>query len=388
MSAPLLVAAVAVALRAIFECVFTFAEPPPGIAYRPLLVADRRDRSALPIALLAGLLRARLARASVGDLVMTLERRPRRSSATRSPGRSAIRHSRSRSGSRAAASYVDPLGRPARPCRTRGSKARCDEARARRAAVCGARPRPDAARGAASSSQAAGAARDMALENVRLQAEVRAQLVEVEESRARIVAAGDEERRRIERDLHDGAQQRLVALALELRSAQRQLGDESTPRWSGCSSRAVAELQVAVEELRELAHGVHPTILTRGGLAPARSTRSSAGAAPGRRGRDARRAACRPEVEATAYFVACEALANAVKHARASEAIDHAPRARTACCVVEVDGRRRRRRRSRSDGSGLRGLADRRGGASVAAWSSRARLAEERASCGEIPCGS
>ena len=84
--------------------------------------------------------------------------------------------------------------------------------------------------------QAAGAAAHMALENVRLQAEVRAQLVEVEESRARIVAAGGEERRRIERDLHDGAQQRLVALALELRSAQRKLGTSSDPAWSGCSN--------------------------------------------------------------------------------------------------------------------------------------------------------
>jgi DNA-binding NarL/FixJ family response regulator len=116
--------------------------------------------------------------------------------------------------------------------------------------------------------EAAGAAARLALHNARLQADVSAQLAKVQESRRRIVAAGDEERRKIERDLHDGAQQRLVALALELRIAQRQVGD-ADPELEGVLGRAVAELQVAVEELRELARGVHPAVLTEEGLAGA-----------------------------------------------------------------------------------------------------------------------
>ncbi len=85
----------------------------------------------------------------------------------------------------------------------------------------------------------------------------------------RIVNAADEERRRIERDIHDGAQQRLVALALQLRSAQRRLPEESDPEVDRLLAVAVSELQVAVEELRELARGVHPAILTEDGLAAA-----------------------------------------------------------------------------------------------------------------------
>ena len=115
----------------------------------------------------------------------------------------------------------------------------------------------------------------MALENARLQAELKAQLTLVEDSRARIVAAGDEQRRRIERDLHDGAQQRLVAIALELRSAQRRMGGDLDPAVEQLLTSTVDDLQVAVEELRELAHGIHPTILAEGGLAAALDTLAS-----------------------------------------------------------------------------------------------------------------
>ena len=87
---------------------------------------------------------------------------------------------------------------------------------------------------------------------------------------------GDEQRRRIERDIHDGAQQRLVALALELRATQRRLAARPTPTWSRALSPAVDELQLAVSELRELARGVHPAILTEDGPRPRRSSRSPA----------------------------------------------------------------------------------------------------------------
>ena len=109
----------------------------------------------------------------------------------------------------------------------------------------------------------------LSLQNARLHAEVSAQLEKVKESRSRIVAAADEERRRIERDIHDGAQQRLVALALELRSAQRKLGDDVDPELEALLASAADELQVAVDELRELAQGIHPGVLVQGGLAAA-----------------------------------------------------------------------------------------------------------------------
>ena len=91
----------------------------------------------------------------------------------------------------------------------------------------------------------------------------------MQESRARIVAAGDDQRRRIERDIHDGAQQRLVALALELRAAQKRLGGDLGPELDEVLADAVDELQLAVGELRELARGVHPAILTEDGLGAA-----------------------------------------------------------------------------------------------------------------------
>jgi signal transduction histidine kinase len=203
--------------------------------------------------------------------------------------------------------------------------------------------------------ESAGAAARLALHNARLQADVRAQLDKVQESRRRIVAAGDEQRRRIERDLHDGAQQRLVALALELRIAQRQRGN-ADPELDRILADAVGELQVAVEELRELARGVHPAVLTEEGLAgaleslaartplPVEITAAPEDRLPG-------------EIEAAAYFVVCEAIANAVKHAQATEIRVSAER-RNGRLVIEVedDGIGGARE---NGGSGLRGLVDR-----------------------------
>src|SRR5256714_689010 len=111
--------------------------------------------------------------------------------------------------------------------------------------------------------EAAGAAARLALHNARLQADVSAQLAKVQESRRRIVTAGDEQRRKIERDLHDGAQQRLVALALELRIAQRQLAKD--PEVEQGLAQAGGQLPGAVEELRGLARGGPPAGFTEGG---------------------------------------------------------------------------------------------------------------------------
>ena len=112
------------------------------------------------------------------------------------------------------------------------------------------------------------AAAGLALENERLQAELRVQLAEVQASRSRIVAAGDAERRRVERDLHDGAQQRLVTVALALQMARARV-DGATPELADTLDRASNDLERGLAELRELARGIHPTVLTEDGLAAA-----------------------------------------------------------------------------------------------------------------------
>jgi signal transduction histidine kinase len=109
----------------------------------------------------------------------------------------------------------------------------------------------------------------LALENERLQAEVRARLVELRASRTRIVEAGDAERKRLERDLHDGAQQRLVGLSLSLRLARSQLATGAPADAVARLDRAEAELREAIVELRELAHGIFPAVLADEGLAAA-----------------------------------------------------------------------------------------------------------------------
>jgi signal transduction histidine kinase len=135
-------------------------------------------------------------------------------------------------------------------------------------------------------------------------------------SRARVVAAADETRRRIERDLHDGTQQQLLALALELRAAESRL--QPTQRAQADQlSRTVRGLTDVVEELREISRGLHPAILEEGGLGPAlRALARRAGdrvelsvLVPGR---------LPPQIEVAAYYVVSEALANASKHAHAS----------------------------------------------------------------------
>jgi signal transduction histidine kinase len=117
--------------------------------------------------------------------------------------------------------------------------------------------------------QEVAAAARLALENERLHAEVLAQLAGLRAARARIVAAGDAERRRLERDLHDGAQQRLVGLSLVLRMARPRPGPAAGPDLTGLIDQADRELRLAIDELRELAHGIYPAVLADEGLAAA-----------------------------------------------------------------------------------------------------------------------
>jgi signal transduction histidine kinase len=154
-------------------------------------------------------------------------------------------------------------------------------------------------------AEVASAAR-LALENERLQAEVGARLGELRRSRARIVEAGDAERRRLDRDLHDGAQQRLVALSLSLRLLRSQLGPETDPAVLERIETADDELRHAVSELRELAHGIFPAVLADEGLAAAIEALAEEARVPVRIG-NLPSGRFEPAVESAAYAVVAEA---------------------------------------------------------------------------------
>jgi signal transduction histidine kinase len=185
--------------------------------------------------------------------------------------------------------------------------------------------------------------------------ELTAEVSDLRDARSRIIAAADAERARIERDLHDGAQQRLVALALTLRMAEKRAG-EGDPQAAELVRGAADEANLALKELRDLARGIHPAILTNRGLPAAlddlagrASVPVAVGAAPGGR---------LPEpVEAAAYFVVSECLANVAKHARAESATVAVTTGDGVLDVVVTDdgvgG-------AQTDGgSGLQGLEDR-----------------------------
>ena len=196
------------------------------------------------------------------------------------------------------------------------------------------------------------AAAGLVLENERLAAEVRSQLSEVRASRGRIVAAGDAERQRIERDLHDGSQQRLVTLsvALGLEAAR------ADARTADVLSRAQDEIEQAIGELRELARGIHPTLLRDQGLQAAVEALARRAALPvSVHGtvRDRQSEA----VELAAYFVVSEALTNVVKHASATQAtvlLEREPGTLRVTIVDDGVGGARV-----DPGSGLAGLVDR-----------------------------
>jgi signal transduction histidine kinase len=196
-----------------------------------------------------------------------------------------------------------------------------------------------------------------------LHAELSARLEELRASRARIVEAGDAERRRLERDLHDGAQSRLVGLTLLLRSARSRAGAD--PELGGLLERALDELQTSLGELRELARGIHPAILTDQGLEPALHALASRAPMPVTLEADSTERLPEP-VESAAYFVVSEALANVAKYAQATEATVAVRRANGRLMVdVSDDGVGGA---DAAQGSGLRGLADRLGALDGTLW--------------------
>ena len=219
----------------------------------------------------------------------------------------------------------------------------------------------------------------LAIEIARLRVELRRQLAEVQASRTRIVAAADAERRRIERDLHDGAQQRFVSIGLALRHAQHALGP-AAPEVSRALEGAVAEITIAIDELRELARGLRPAQLDAG-LGSAQRDLASRAPLPVEVHTSGPRAS--PDVETAAYFTACEGLTNAVRHAHATKVVLSAARhnGRLVVSVVDdgVGGA------SAIAGSGLTGLVDR-----VAAQGGTLRIRSEAGAgttlTAEFPC--
>jgi signal transduction histidine kinase len=322
----------------------------------PLELAGFLTLAAMPFAFLTGLLRSRIWRSSaVNDLVERLGRAPAGGYRLQDSLAEALEDpsltlaywlpEQSR--------YVDGEGKPVDlPASGSGRRAVLVERNGERVAAI--------VHGADLSDepeliQTVGAALALALENERLDAALRARVEELRASRARIVQAADAERRRLERDLHDGAQQHLVSLALNLRLARGRVETDPTGA-AQLLDETMAELAEATDELRELARGIHPAVLTDRGLAAA--LQALAGRAPmpvELRGIPEERLPA--PVESAAYFVVAEALTNVARYAQATRAEVSVERT-NGRVVVEV----------RDDGvggadpavgSGLRGLGDR-----------------------------
>ncbi len=304
----------------------------------------------LPIAFLVGLLQTRLERGSIADLVRDLDGvrtgdlEAALARAVHDPTLRLVFPIPDGTG------YVDPAGRPAvLPAGGDLREVTRIETPDRTVALLVHDPAVDP-----ELVESAAAASRLALENERLAAELRAQLDEVRASRARIVEATDEERRRIERNLHDGAQQRLVSLGFTLRRANRRAGADL--ELAQLLDDANQELQDGLRELRALARGIHPTALADGGLAPALRELADRFPIPVQVEVEDRRFAT--SIETAAYFIAAEALTNVLRHAEATGA---SVRGRVVGEILDLeiadDGR------GGADagpgGIGVRGLADR-----------------------------
>ncbi|HET9507674.1 MAG TPA: histidine kinase [Gaiellaceae bacterium] len=331
-----------------------------------------------PVAFLVALLHSRLARSSVGDLFVELRSDP-------APGelRSAIaRALRDPSATLAYwlpefGLYADLDARPVElPEGGRQATTLIDRDGGRVAALLHDRSLLDEPELLAAVTAAAG----IAIENARLHVEVRARLEELRGSRARIVEAGQKERQRLERNLHDGAQQRLVALSLELRLLEERLADDPEARRRLDLARR--EVSASLEELRELAHGLHPAVVSGHGLAVALESLAARAPVPVRLTvvTDGRL----PEaLEIAAYYLVAETLANVGKYAHASAVSVDVTRAGSAVVIEVADDGVGGADTER--GTGLRGLADRVEtlGGRLRIWSPAGGGTRVRA---EIPC--
>jgi signal transduction histidine kinase len=307
----------------------------------------------VPLAFLLGLLRAQFARAGMADLVVALQRGPG------SRGLAEVLAKALRDPSLVLgywlprfAAYVDPEGRPvALPAQGSGRAATFishgDERVAALVHDSALTYQPDLL-------EVVCAAADVALERERLQAELAARVTELRASRERLVTAGDAERRRLERNLHDGAQQRLVGIALQLSLLKGRIqSDPATAEELVTAARE--ELNLSLSELRELARGLHPAVLEHGLSAALESLASRSTVATTVSFETSERL---PEpVELAAYFVASEALANVAKYSQATTVAMRVWRVGPMASIeIADDGIGGA---DDAAGSGLRGLADR-----------------------------
>jgi signal transduction histidine kinase len=229
--------------------------------------------------------------------------------------------------------------------------------------------------------QAVGAAAGIALENGRLQVELKAKLQELDGSRARVIEAGQQERKRLERNLHDGAQQRLVALSLDLRMYAAKLADD--PAAQSQIEAARKEIAVSLEELRAIAHGLHPAVVTGHGLGVALQSLAARSAVPVKLNVaiDDR---LDESIEVAAYYVVSESLANIGKHAKAKTVTIDVTREGDELVVEVIDDGIGGADSER--GTGIRGLADRveACGGRLRVWTPTGGGTRVRA---EMPCG-
>ncbi len=347
--APVLVGAVAILLQSVSWIFFS-----SGASHEALDDLIFVAQIAVPIAVLSVMIRGRMARGAVADLVLELGRTPTPArlrdalaNALGDPTLQVVYWAPARD------RWVDAAGEPMEmpDVGTGQAVTMLERSGVREAAIIHDAILLEEPGLVASVA----AAMRLAVENDRLTAEVEAQLHEVRASRARIVEAGDRERRRVERDLHDGAQQRLVSLSLELQVARRALGDDGDPAVRRSLDRAAEEALAALAELRDLALGIYPLILTESGLGEAVESladRTSVDVSV-----DIGSERYSPVVEGAAYFVISEALTNVTKYARATKALVRV-RGLDDHLSIEVDDDGIGGADPRS-GSGLRGLADR-----------------------------
>jgi signal transduction histidine kinase len=306
----------------------------------------------VPMAFLAGLLDARLARANVGNLLVEL--RSHAAADLQAPLSRALRDP-----SLALAYWLPNYGtwadRDGRPVPAP------DQTPGRSSALIAREGEPVAAllfdpflEGERELVDAVTAAAAIALETDRLQVELKARLQDLQESRTRMLQAGQSERQRLERNLHDGAQQRLVALSLELGRLEATMADDDTAKARLGAARQ--EVRVSLEELRDVAHGIYPAVLSAHGLGVALESLAARAPVPLHLTvaiEDRLPAA----VEAAAYYVVSETLTNIGKHARATSASVDVAETQSRVVVEVVDDGVGGADTER--GTGLRGLADR-----------------------------
>jgi signal transduction histidine kinase len=306
-----------------------------------------------PIAFLVGLLHARLLRSGVGDLVLELRANPAPQGLRDALARAL------RDPSLALAywlpdfdCYADLQGRRvALPSSEHGRAVTLIE---REGAPVAALLHDASLRDEPELLDSVAAAAGIALENARLQADLRARVDELAESRARVIDAGQKERQRLERNLHDGAQQRLVALSLDLGRLEEQISGD--PDAKVRLDQARQQIAVSLAELRDVARGIHPAVVSAHGLPVALEELAAHAPVPVDLAVEVEERLPEP-IEVAAYYVVCESIANIGKHACAQSASVHVAREGESLIVEIVDNGVGGADTER--GSGLRGLADR-----------------------------